>query len=170
MSKQFIVDRYTTPGTPALDPVATAKVPVYDTEADLDADLANIPDGQLASWVEEGANLSVPVDEVKSGDMHAVTSNAVYESQKLGDIETISLPYTATQRCIVYLNGNPQSQSNAYAGFIVTDSNNNTVNITFSSTNGWQQGTSVMLEKGDTLTQDFLYNYSLTKQVRKIGA
>ena len=53
------------------------KIPVYATEADLDTDLENLPDGELALYPSEGASLSVPIDEVKSGDMHAVTSNAV---------------------------------------------------------------------------------------------
>lgn len=58
----------------------TEEIPVYDTEADLDADLANLTDGQIVATKDEGASLSVPIDEVKSGDMHAVTSNAVAES------------------------------------------------------------------------------------------
>lgn len=78
MSKQFIVDRHTTPGTPALDPVAIPKVPVYDTQAAAEADLANLAVGQIVATKDEGSELSAPVDTVQSGNMHAVTSNAVF--------------------------------------------------------------------------------------------
>ena len=80
MSKQFIVDRHTTPGTPALDPVATAKVPVYDTLADAEADLANLSVGQIVATKDTGDELAQPVDVVESGNLHAVSSNAVAES------------------------------------------------------------------------------------------
>lgn len=80
MSKQFIVDRHTTPGTPALDPVATAKVPVYDTMADAEADLNNLAEGQIIATTDTGDELAQPVDVVESGNLHAVSSDAVAES------------------------------------------------------------------------------------------
>ena len=55
----------------------TEKIPVYSTEADLDTDLANLADGELALYPSEGAEMSLPVDVVQSGNLHAVTSNAV---------------------------------------------------------------------------------------------
>lgn len=64
----------------SLSEIESNNIPVYSTEADLDTDLANLADGELALYPSEGASLSVPVDEVKSGDMHAVTSNAVAEA------------------------------------------------------------------------------------------
>ena len=54
-----------------------ADIDFYETEADVDAALAGMPDGQYATWPSVGASQSVPINEVKSGDMHAVTSNAV---------------------------------------------------------------------------------------------
>ena len=85
--KQFIVDRETTPETPALDPVAIPKVPVYDTVADAEADLANLAEGQIIATEDTGAELNVPVDTVEDGNMHAVTSNAVadYTTQSILD-------------------------------------------------------------------------------------
>lgn len=80
MSKQFIVDRHTTPGTPALDPVATAKVPVYDTAADADADLANLEVGQIIGIKDTGDELAQPVNVVEEGNLHAVSSNAVFKN------------------------------------------------------------------------------------------
>lgn len=60
-----------------LSEIESDNIPVYETEADLDTDLANLEDGQIVAIEDKGANLSVPINEVKSGDMHAVTSNAV---------------------------------------------------------------------------------------------
>ena len=75
--KQFIVDRHTTPNTPTLEQVPTEKIPVYE---DMDAaatDLANLAENQIIATHDTGSELSAPVDTVQSGNMHAVTSNAV---------------------------------------------------------------------------------------------
>ena len=77
MSKQFIADRHTTPGTPALDPVAVPKVPIYATAADAEADLANLEEGQIIATLDTGNENAQPVDVVEEGNLHAVTSNAV---------------------------------------------------------------------------------------------
>lgn len=82
MSKQFIVDRHTTPGTPAMDPVATAKVPIYDTLADVTADLANLAVGQIVATKDTGDELAQPVNVVEEGNLHAVSSHAVAEKLK----------------------------------------------------------------------------------------
>lgn len=52
--KQFILDRHTTPGTPVMDQVPTEKIPVYDTDADVDADLANLEVGQIVATKDLG--------------------------------------------------------------------------------------------------------------------
>ena len=78
--KQFIVDRHTTPNTPTLEQVPTEKIPIYENRADLDTDLANLAEGQIVATKDTGAELSQPVDVVQSGNLHAVTSNAVAES------------------------------------------------------------------------------------------
>lgn len=76
--KQFTVDRHTTPGTPLMDPVNMPKVPVYDTLADAEADLANLEEGQIVMTPDEGAEeLLHPVDVVEKDNTHAVQSGAV---------------------------------------------------------------------------------------------
>lgn len=60
-----------------LSEIESEKIPVYESEADLDADLANLADGQIVATKDTGSELSAPVDTVQSGNLHAVTSNAV---------------------------------------------------------------------------------------------
>ena len=55
------------------------KIPVYETKAAAEADIANLSDGQLIATKDEGNEFAKPVDVVESGNMHAVTSNAVAE-------------------------------------------------------------------------------------------
>lgn len=78
--KQFIVDRHTTPNTPTLEQVPTEKIPIYNDIDAVTADLANLEVGQIVATKDTGSELSAPVDTVQSGNMHAVTSNAVAES------------------------------------------------------------------------------------------
>ena len=56
------------------------KLPVYATLADAEADLANLEEGQIIATKDVGSEMSIPVNEVRSGEMHAVTSNAVSKS------------------------------------------------------------------------------------------
>ena len=78
--KQFIVDRHTTPNTPTLEQVPTEKIPIYEDMAAAAADLANLAENQIIAIHDTGSEPSAPVDTVQSGNMHAVTSNAVAES------------------------------------------------------------------------------------------
>ena len=75
--KQFILDRHTVPGTPSLEQIPTEKIPVYETKAAAEADITNLSDGQIIATKDEGNENAKPVDVVESGNMHAVTSNAV---------------------------------------------------------------------------------------------
>ena len=61
-----------------------SEIPVYPTQADLDADLQNLSDGQIVATVDSGSELSLPVNTVESGNLHAVTSNAVNEALSFG--------------------------------------------------------------------------------------
>lgn len=90
--KQYIVDRHTTPNTPKLEQVPTEKIPVYDDLDAAAADLANLADGQIGATADSGSELSAPTDTVQSGNMHAVTSNAVAESLSVGAFEDLSMP------------------------------------------------------------------------------
>lgn len=56
-----------------------ADIDVYDSMADLLADLPNLQEGQFAATADTGDELSQPVDVVESGNLHAVSSNAVAE-------------------------------------------------------------------------------------------
>ena len=78
MSKEFIVNR--SGSTPTLDPVQESKIKIYPTEADLDADLANLEENEIVATDEDNnpaSGTQYPVDVVQDGNMHAVTSNAV---------------------------------------------------------------------------------------------
>lgn len=63
-----------------LSEIESDKVPIYDSVADAEADLANLSVGQLVATKDTGTELSQPVDVVQSGNLHAVTSNAVAEA------------------------------------------------------------------------------------------
>ena len=80
--KQYIVDRHTDPSNPSLISVPSEKIPVYDTKDDAEADLANLTVGQIIATKDTGDELAIPVDSVQSGNLHAVTSNAVFNAIK----------------------------------------------------------------------------------------
>lgn len=75
MAKQFFTNG--TGAQQTLTPSQNEKVAIYDTVAEAEADLANLEAGQIIATPDTGDELSQPVDEVTSGNMHAVTSNAV---------------------------------------------------------------------------------------------
>ena len=68
-----------------LSEIESDKIPIYDSEADLDADLANLSVGQIVATKDTGTELSQPVDTVQSGNLHAVTSNAVAQALQYKD-------------------------------------------------------------------------------------
>ena len=61
------------------EPIENNKIPVYETKAAAEADIANLSDGQIIATKDDGNELSNPVDVVEKGNLHAVTSNAVYD-------------------------------------------------------------------------------------------
>ena len=68
------------------------KIPVYETKAAAEADIANLSEGQIIATKDEGNENAKPVDVVEKGNLHAVTSNAV--ANAIGDkirIETYTL-------------------------------------------------------------------------------
>ena len=62
------------------EPIENNKIPVYETKAAAEADIANLSDGQIIATKDEGNENAKPVDVVEKGNMHAVTSNAVADS------------------------------------------------------------------------------------------
>ena len=62
-----------------LEKIENNKIPIYETKAAAEADIANLSDGQIIGTKDEGNENAKPVDVVEKGNMHAVTSNAVAE-------------------------------------------------------------------------------------------
>ena len=62
------------------EPIENNKIPVYETKAAAEADIANLSDGQIIATKDEGNENAKPVDVVEKGNMHAVTSNAVADT------------------------------------------------------------------------------------------
>ena len=163
--KQFIVDRHTTPNTPTLEQVPTEKIPVYEDMAAAAADLANLAENQIIATHDTGSELSAPVDVVQSGNMHAVTSNAVavncprfpdYANRITIASETTS--WTATEDCYVMI---IQISTSAIPNVTI---NNKEVGVTDS----FGGSTYIMsfagyVKKGQTIAYAFLYNSSLVK-------
>lgn len=63
--------------TQTLESIENNKIPVYETKTAAENDLANLEVGQIIATKDEGNENAKPVDVVESGNMHAVTSNAV---------------------------------------------------------------------------------------------
>lgn len=104
--KQFIVDRHTST-TPKMDEVPNEKIPIYNSLADAEADLANLEEGQIVATKDTGTELSQPVDVVEDENLHAVTSNAVAES----------LSYSTTEQKTggVWIDGKPIYRKTFYS-------------------------------------------------------
>ena len=67
----------------SLSEIESERIPVYQTVADAEADLANLEEGQIVMTPDEGAEeLLHPVDVVEKDNTHAVQSGAVYKSQQ----------------------------------------------------------------------------------------
>ena len=80
MAKQFLANR--SGQTPTLDEVPNETIKIYPTEAALDNDLANLEENEIVATDEDNnpaSGTQYPVDVVQDGNMHAVTSNAVYD-------------------------------------------------------------------------------------------
>ena len=75
-----------------LSEIESDKIPIYDSLTDVTADLANLSVGQIVATKDTGSELSAPVDTVQSGNMHAVTSNAVAEAY--GEIQVGTIQVT----------------------------------------------------------------------------
>ena len=60
-----------------VDKYKAVEIPVYETKAAAEADIANLSDGQIIGTKDEGNENAKPVDVVEKGNLHAVTSNAV---------------------------------------------------------------------------------------------
>ena len=63
-----------------VDKYKAVEIPLYESKAAAEADIANLSDGQIIGTKDEGNENAKPVDVVEKGNMHAVTSNAVAEA------------------------------------------------------------------------------------------
>ena len=88
-----------------LSEIESDKIPIYDSLTDVTADLANLSVGQIVATKDTGSELSAPVDTVQSGNMHAVTSNAVAESLKLSDIKITTISDNSATPTIINNSG-----------------------------------------------------------------
>ena len=61
-----------------VDKYKAVEIPVYETMAAAEADIANLSENQIIATKDEGNENAKPVDVVEKGNMHAVTSNAVF--------------------------------------------------------------------------------------------
>lgn len=86
MAKTFVTNG--TGSQQTLSPILDEKIPVYDTRADAEADLSNLEENQIIATKDLGYNVAVPVDAIENGNMHAVTSNAVYDALGGYEIKT----------------------------------------------------------------------------------
>lgn len=96
--------------TQTIEPIENNKIPVYETKTAAETDLANLEVGQIIATKDEGNELSNPVDVVQDGNMHAVTSNAVFdlfstisEEQILQDNNNIKVSYRIWGKIIIFL-------------------------------------------------------------------
>jgi hypothetical protein len=75
MSKQYIVNRHTTPSTPALDEVPNEKIRVFSNETAIDAALSSLDENEIVA-TEDGAESSTRIGN-PLGTILAIHSNAV---------------------------------------------------------------------------------------------
>ena len=73
--KQFIVNRHTTPATPALEEVPNEKIRVFKNEATIDAALSSLDENEIVA-TEDGAESSTRIGN-PLGTILAIYSNAV---------------------------------------------------------------------------------------------
>ena len=94
-----------------LSEIESEKIPVYNSVADAEADLANLEEGQIVVTKDTGSELSQPVDVVEEDNLHAVTSNAVAEAIGGKKLKFIYDTYTISDG---YIRLDPQMTTNNY--------------------------------------------------------
>lgn len=135
MSKQFIVNRHTTPSTPTLDEVPNEKIRVFKNEATIDAALSSLDENEIVA-TEDGAESSTRIGN-PLGTILAIHSNAVpygylpcngvafdehqypalyamlgdnhtpysYDKSRLGDYESITISTDANNPTVMQFDG-----------------------------------------------------------------
>lgn len=120
---------FTTSGTGSqqtLSELETDKLPLYNSLADAEADLANLEEGQIVATKDTGDELAQPVNTVQAGNLHAVTSNAVYNmAEKITDY-TVGNGYTFNGTVvkigkIVFIDGKVSNSIHSNSGNILSN-------------------------------------------------
>ena len=93
--KQYILDRHTTPGTPVMDQVPTEKIPVYDDQAAVEADLANLAVGQIGTTKDVGI----------SSDIVEALKQYISDENELSDWEDITLSTDSNNPTLIQYDG-----------------------------------------------------------------
>ena len=94
-----------------LSEIESEKIPVYNSVADAEADLANLEEGQIVVTKDTGSELSQPEYVVEEDNLHAVTSNAVAEAIGGKKLKFIYDTYTISDG---YIRLDPQMTTNNY--------------------------------------------------------
>ena len=134
--------------TQTIEPIENNKIPVYETKEAAEADIANLSDGQIIATKDEGNELPNPVDVVESGNLHAVTSNAVADAFKLSPIEGFTLSTTNQTAqydgfLFVYMVGNSDIETQFYV--------NDEQLFTMQAPPNYDTSVTIPLCKGDTI-------------------
>lgn len=141
---------FTTSGTGSqqtLSELETDKLPLYNTLADAEADLANLEENQIVATKDTGDELAQPVNVVQAGNLHAVTSNAVAEmfSAPLSDDFEISFSnQTANCTGILYVNIVKQNTSTV----TIKEDNTSILGTDLGTTDSKVSGFTVFIRKG----------------------
>lgn len=111
-----------------LSEIESDKMPIYNTMADAEADLANLEEGQLGATNDIGDELSQPVDVVEEDNLHAVTSNAVAGAIQDSKVKTLNVTGTTNSDGFLTLSNITMSDNVVLGGF-VTNINDTTVSF-----------------------------------------
>jgi hypothetical protein len=109
-----------------LSEIESDKMPIYDSLTDAEADLANLSVGQIIGITDTGDELAQPVDVVESGNLHAVSSNAV--ANAIGDklhitTRALSSKSVNANSFVSYSFSNPHPEWTLLGAFIMSTGN-----------------------------------------------
>jgi hypothetical protein len=146
-----------------LSEIESDKMPIYNTMADAEADLANLEEGQLVAIEDTGDELSQPVDTVEAGNLHAVTSNAVAESccrfpDYAHPITPSSATWVATEDCYISILQvfNYDSSTKIYIDGNVASVYDSQTDLRILAFNGY-------VKKGQSVAYEYLTNSNICK-------
>lgn len=130
-----------------LSEIESDKMPIYDSLTDVEADLANLEEGQIVATKDTGTELSHPVDVVEEDNLHAVTSNAVAEmfsAPLSNDFEISFSNQTANYTGILYVTIVKQNTSTV----TIKEDNNNILGTDLGVTDSKVSSFTILIRKG----------------------